>query len=83
MLHSCTAGVRWLLLPTADDGAVASVYAACATEVEGVSGAYYGHNRSRGQVEEVAASPSAVDPVLAAYVWEQSARLLNEGGIAE
>jgi hypothetical protein len=39
---SVTAPIRWLLLPSAHDGADATIYAATSVDIEGKTGLYFG-----------------------------------------
>jgi NAD(P)-dependent dehydrogenase (short-subunit alcohol dehydrogenase family) len=77
-LHWWSAPIRWLLLPTADDGAASTIYAAVASEVEGVSGVYFGRDRASGDIAPQTPSAAATDPLLAQYLWDVSSRLLGE-----
>lgn len=92
LLHTLAAPLRYFLLPTAETGAAASIFAACEPSLEGKTGRYYGRLGSRTvspskagdgdatmpthPVHEQTPSDAALDPVLAARLWDVSLTLL-------
>ena len=73
-MHWATAPLRYLLLPNADTGALASVYAATSPDIEGADGLYYGRPRTTPDAGEPAVleqepSEAASDPALAEALW--------------